>query len=160
MIAGNIAISGANIQPTDFKFASRHWTDLVQEGFVQNTLRSKGMHLGIAKVCFNKIYKSIKKSSARWITNRNPLIGPTILPFSGRTTRNSQIARKYLFCVVNTPPRIAWSKPNTPGAGNTCPLGIPSPIFSPTTTPRFALLWGILHPTLKSKLYKILLPLN
>ena len=60
MIAGNIAISGANIQPTDFKFASRHWTDLVQEGFVQNTLRSKGMYLGIAKICFNKIYKSIK----------------------------------------------------------------------------------------------------
>ena len=60
MIAGNIAISAANIQPTDFKFASRHWTDLVQEGFVQNTLRSKGKHLGIDKICFNKIYKSIK----------------------------------------------------------------------------------------------------
>lgn len=42
MIAGNIAISGANIQPTDFKFASRHWTDLVQERFVQTTLRSTG----------------------------------------------------------------------------------------------------------------------
>ena len=61
MIAGNIAISGANIQPTDFKFASRHWTDLVQERFVQtNYLAIYGMHLGIAKICFNKIYKSIK----------------------------------------------------------------------------------------------------
>ena len=56
MIAGNIAISGANIQPTDFKFASRHWTDLVQERFVQtNYLAIYGMHLGIAKICFNKI---------------------------------------------------------------------------------------------------------
>ena len=54
--------------------------------------------------------------SASWIDNQNsrPVIGPIQVPFKRRTTRNSLMGRKYLFCVVNPPLSRSWSKPNTP----------------------------------------------
>ena len=54
--------------------------------------------------------------SASWIDNQNsrPVIGPIQVPFKRRTTRNSLMGRKYIFCVVNPPLSRSWSKPNTP----------------------------------------------
>ena len=52
----------------------------------------------------------------------------------GRTTRNSLMARKYLFCVVNTPLSPSWSKPNTPVLEIPLNGKYPRPTFSPLAT--------------------------